>query len=323
MVREEPLLQGEVGAMSIDDYMRDIARIPLLTCDEEIILGTRVQEMIKVLKANNLGDQVSSKNLNELTKDLTLELKRKIHIGLKARDRMISANMRLVVTLAKKAQAKQIHMMIQDLIQEGAIGLARAVEKFEPDRGYKFSTYAYWWIRQAIRRSSESQEGAIKVPAHIQKIARQASEARANLSEKFMKEPSFAEIAREIQEEQDPEKIKLAIMYNPLIISLDCRLQDGKDSHTLIDIVNTDDQAKSREEEEVAVKLDFVLMAINALTEPEQEIIKQRFGIGIEQCSIKEIAESKSITPQAVREKLQRIMKKLKFIVDSFAAPCT
>jgi RNA polymerase sigma factor (sigma-70 family) len=320
VVRKEPLRQGEVSAMSFDDYMRDIARIPLLTCDEEIILGTQVQEMMQVLRDNDIADQVSDTNFAESLKDLEPRLRRTVQKGLRARNRMISANMRLVVTLARKAQARQIHMTTQDLIQEGAIGLARAAEKFEPNRGYKFSTYAYWWIRQGITRAGESQEGMIKVPAHIQRTIRQAAEARIRLSAELMREPSFTEIAEAIGEE-NPEKIKLAIMHNPVIISLDFKLDNGRDSYTLVDVVNADDEAEIREKEKIAAKLDFVLMMVNALSESEQEIIKQRYGIGTEQLSVKEMAEQKGVTPQAIREKQQKITKKLKFVVNSFAMP--
>jgi RNA polymerase nonessential primary-like sigma factor len=306
--------------MSFDDYMRDIARIPLLTCDEEIILGTQVQEMMAILENNGIASQVSSTNFTELLKNLESELRRKVRRGLKARNRMISANMRLVVTLAKKAQSRQVHMTIQDLIQEGAIGLARAVEKFEPNRGYKFSTYAYWWVRQGITRAGESQEGTIKVPAHIQRMVRQVAEARIRLSAELMREPSFLEIAEAIGEE-NPEKIKLAITCNPVVVSLDFKLDSGRDSCCLVDVLNADDEAEIREREDIAAKLDFALMTVNALAESEQEIIKQRYGIGTQQLSVKEMAEQRGMTPQAIRDKQQKIIKKLKFVVSNFAIP--
>ncbi|MFN9914942.1 MAG: sigma-70 family RNA polymerase sigma factor, partial [Pirellulaceae bacterium] len=272
--------------MSFEDYMRDIARVPLLTCDEEIILGTQVQEMMRLLRENQIADQVSDANLAESLKALDPHSRRIARKGLKARNRMISANMRLVVTIAKKSQARQVHMTLQDLMQEGAIGLARAAEKFEPSRGYKFSTYAYWWIRQAITRAIESQEGAIKVPAHIQRTIKQAKEAKARLSAELMREPSFAEIAEAINEES-PEKIQTAVALNPVIISFDLKPSGGRtnlrDACSLADIVNADIESEIRESEDTCEKISFVLMTINALPESEQQIIKQRYGIDADQ----------------------------------------
>lgn len=308
--------------MSFEDYMRDVARVPLLTCDEEIILGTQVQEMMRLLRENQIADQVSDANLAESLKALDPQSRRIARKGLKARNRMISANMRLVVTIAKKSQARQVHMTLQDLMQEGAIGLARAAEKFEPSRGYKFSTYAYWWIRQAITRAIESQEGAIKVPAHIQRTIKQAKEAKARLSAELMREPSFTEIAEAINEES-PEKIQTAVALNPVIISFDLKPSGGRanlrDTCSLADIISADVESEIRENEDTCEKINFLLMTINALTKSEQQIIKQKYGIGEDQLSTKEIAEQIGCTPQAVREKLQIITNKLRFIVKSFS----
>ena len=159
--------------MSLDDYIADIIRVPMLTCEEEIILGTQVQKMMQVLRENQISEQISQQILLDSVDKFSKEGARAIKSGLRARDRMISANMRLVVAIAKKAKTTQIHLSTQDLIQEGAIGLARAVEKFEPGRGYKFSTYAYWWIRQGVVRATEYQEKAIRLPSNVQKTIRQ------------------------------------------------------------------------------------------------------------------------------------------------------
>lgn len=310
--------------MSFDNYMRDISRIPLLTCNEEIVLGTQVQAMMQVFRDNGIEDQVSSTSLANLLKNFDPEAQRIIKRGLKARARMISANMRLVVKLAKRslgtASEKRSHMKVDDLIQEGAIGLVRAVEKFEPNRGYKFSTYAYWWIRQGITRATESKGGMIKVPAHMQRIVRNTIEARVRLFEKLAREPSFTEIANAIGEESQ-EKVRHAIMNNPTIVSLDLNLGSEKGSEALIDILSADDETEIQEKERIGAQLDFILMMINGLTESEQEVIRLAYGIGVEQASTKEMAERKNLTPQAVKNQQQKIVKKLRVVASNFAMP--
>lgn len=305
--------------MSCDDYLRDIGRIPLLTSDEEIILGNKVQAMAKLLEEKNIGQQVSASNIEQVLSTLTREEKKIVKAGVRARNRMVSANMRLVVTIAKKYVNKQTHMTMQDLIQEGAIGLTRAAEKFDPARGYKFSTYAYLWIRQGMTRGCESQEATIKVPAHIQRMIRKAGEVRIRMGAEFNREPTFQELAKELGED-DWTKVREMIFMNPVIVSLDTSPRNGE-SFSLMEIVSGDSESEINDKEEESAKLDFVLMVINALEEDDKELIKQRYGIGTEQVSVKEMAKNLNVTPQAIRERQHAITGKIRYIVTSFAAP--
>lgn len=297
--------------MTLEDHLADVTRTPMLTCDEEIILGNQIQRMMQIFRDNNIEENISQVNLEESIKNLSPQQRKVIKVGLKARDRMILANMRLVVTVVKKTKTAQIHLSTQDLIQEGTIGLARAAEKFEPGRGYKFSTYAYWWIKQGIIRATEYQEKVIRVPSNVQKLDRQIKDARSKLSLSLDREPTVSEIAAELGE--SVEKIKKTIAVSMSIISLDCLVNQNDGQTTLIELIPAEGGEDIEEMESNLEKLSFMLTLISALPDDEQNIVKQRYGIDCKPCSIKEIAESNGITEQAVRQKQQKITHKIKY----------
>lgn len=308
--------------MSFDDYLKDIGKVPLLTTEEEIVLGNSVQAMIRLLESKGLSQQISATNIDSIIILLESDEQKVVKRGIKARNKMVAANMRLVVAIAKKYLNKHVHMTMQDLIQEGAIGLTRAAEKFDPSRGYKFSTYAYLWIKQGMTRGCESQEGAIKLPAHMQRTIRKASEVRSRLAVKLRREPSFQEISDEMGE-QDSEKIRAIIMSSPVVISLDIKAEDSQNGYSsyLIDFINTEDEAEIKDREDIAAKLDFLMMAIQALSEDDRELILQKYGVGTDQLSVKEIARNQGVAPQEIRERQQKIARKIKYVVTRFAMP--
>ena len=143
----QPRLTGD----SVRSYLRDIGRIPLLEHDEEILLGRQVQRMMEIKACEDLLGEVTKEDLAKSLDITTKELRRELRDGERAKDKMVTANLRLVVSVAKKYTKRNMELL--DIIQEGTIGFVRGVEKFDPGRGYKFSTYAYWWIRQGITRA--------------------------------------------------------------------------------------------------------------------------------------------------------------------------
>lgn len=304
--------------MSLEEYLADIIRVPMLTCDEEIILGTHIQEMMQVLRANGLEEQISQDNLKESTKKLQPKDRQAIKKGLKARNRMIAANMRLVATVARKIKTSQTHLALQDMIQEGAIGLARAAEKFEPGRGYKFSTYAYWWIRQGIVRAGETQERAVRIPSNVQKTARQIREAKEKLSTQSGKNPTIAQIAEEIGE--DPEKVKKTVLLDIAVISLDSKVNHGGDQVSLMELIPAGAPESTTEDGDNSARIDFLLMLISALNPDEQELIKQKYGIGCQVVSAKEIAEANGVSEQTIRQKQQKITNKIRYVAGAFSS---
>ena len=303
--------------MSLDDYLRDIARVPMLTCDEEIMLGNKVQDMIKVLKDNGLDEQILRNNIVNSMENLQPREKLTIKRGLKARDRMISANMRLVVAVVKRVKTTQVHMSVQDLMQEGAIGLARAAEKFEPGRGYKFSTYAYWWIRQGIVRAGEYQEKAIRVPANVQKTAKQIADTKARLSAKLGREPTILQIASEMEEK--PERIKRILLLDVAAISLDCNFESGGDQASLLDLISSSQEGRPEDQEESSIRTKFAMKLVDALPDEDRQLIRQRYGIGADPLTIKEIAIANKTSQQSVKQKHQKIVNKIRVVARMFA----
>ena len=304
--------------MSLDDYLKDIARVPMLTCDEEIILGNRVREMIRVLRSNGLDERILRNNIFGSMKSLQPETRQVVKKGLKARDRIISANMRLVVAVAKRMKTGQVNMSMQDLIQEGAIGLARAAEKFEPGRGYKFSTYAYWWIRQAVARATEYQEKAIRIPVNVQKTAKQVAEVQAKLSAKLGKKPTILEIAEEMDEK--PERIEKILLLNATVISLDRAPEAEAGQFFLVDAASCLHEEEIKELEELSIRAEFATKLVNALPREDQELIKKRYGIGMDPMTIKEIAEASGVSQQYVKQRHQKILSKIKLVANIFAS---
>lgn len=300
--------------MSLEHQLADIARVPMLTCDEEIILGNRVQDMLKLLRERGISERVSRENFSQIAENLDQEARRIIKTGLKARDRMISANMRLVVAVAKKIKTSQLHMTIQDMIQEGAIGLARAAEKFEPGRGYKFSTYAYWWIRQSIARATEHQEKAIKVPATVQKAAKQIKETREALILELKKEPTILQIAEKMNE--DPERIKKVMLLNASVISLDSGVKRYGDGSELADILLANQESLDYLDE--SPRLDILLRVLDSLPSDEKLLMKQRYGIGMSPLSVKDMAAANKTTEQEIKQRYQEIAKKMKYVANIF-----
>ena len=136
---------------SVRAYLRDIGRIPLLEHEEEIMLGRQVQRLMEIKTTKDELELTEDEDLSQVLGITTKELKRQVRDGEKAKEKMVTANLRLVVSVAKKYTKRNMELL--DIIQEGTIGLVRGVEKFDPGRGYKFSTYAYWWIRQGITRA--------------------------------------------------------------------------------------------------------------------------------------------------------------------------
>lgn len=311
--------------MSCEDYLKDISRVPLLTAEEEITLGNKVQAMIRLLDSKGISQQMSAGNMSEILEILDKDETAIVKAGLKARNRMVAANMRLVVAIAKKYAGKNVHMTIQDLIQEGAIGLTRAAEKFDPARGYKFSTYAYLWIKQGMTRGAESQEATIKLPAHIQRIIRKAGEIRLRLIDTLGREPSFQEIS-EAMGENSHKKIREIIAMSPVVISSDIKVANRSDSHgeelknagSLMDMVGFSQETNAEDEDTLAERLQFVMMAIQALDPVDRMLIVHKYGIDTKPASTKQLSELTGMTPQAVRERQQEITKKIRYVVTRF-----
>ena len=169
-------------------YLSSIGRVPLLTPAEEIELGNQVQTLMSLTEDGQIKEQ---------SKEFTSHQRRLIRIGRRAKERMMKANLRLVVSVAKKYQGKGLELL--DLVQEGSLGLERAVEKFDPTRGYKFSTYAFWWIRQSMTRAIACQSRTIRLPVHLSERLATIRKVSLDLAHKLGAMPSRIEIAEAME----------------------------------------------------------------------------------------------------------------------------
>ncbi|MGA0365082.1 MAG: sigma-70 family RNA polymerase sigma factor, partial [Vulcanococcus sp.] len=196
------------GTDLVRSYLRDIGRVPLLTHEQEITLGRQVQELVAL---EELEQELASREGVEkpspavLAKEAGLtqvQLKKRLRSGQRAKERMVAANLRLVVSVAKKYTKRNMELL--DLIQEGTIGLVRGVEKFDPTRGYKFSTYAYWWIRQGITRAIAEKSRTIRLPIHITETLNKLKKGQRELSQELGRTPTVTELAEfvELPEEE-------------------------------------------------------------------------------------------------------------------------
>jgi RNA polymerase primary sigma factor len=205
---------------SFKSYLNEIARYPLLTVDQEIQYGRRIAKM---------------RELQELERPLTDAEQRLVRSGLRARERFMQCNLQLVVHVAKKYEnRKRKSLEIMDLIQEGNIGLARAVELFDSSRGYKFSTYAYWWIKQGIQRALSQNDAMIRLPTGLHELLAKIARTTSDLSHRIGRTPTLAEVADHI--DVDVNVIHDALRRSHSVYSLDA-ITAGSETLTLIDLI--------------------------------------------------------------------------------------
>lgn len=267
----------EVSDDSVRLYLREIGKIPLLSAEEELELAQRVVA----------GDK-------------------------RAKDKMAEANMRLVVSIAKRYSGRGLDFL--DLIQEGNTGLLRAVEKFDPDKGFKFSTYATWWIRQAITRAIADQARTIRIPVHMVETINKLLRTQRRMTQELNREPTIEELAKEL--EMEPEKVEYVIKIKQDIHSLDAGVgRDGDDdSESVLGDFIEDEDATSPEESAAGQLLkEQVAGVLSALTEREQKIIKMRFGLDDgKNHTLEEVGQEFSVTRERIRQIEAKALAKLR-----------
>tara|TARA_R110002020_G_scaffold143654_5_gene316104 strand:- start:2106 stop:3047 length:942 start_codon:yes stop_codon:yes gene_type:complete len=261
---------------SVRSYLRDIGRIPLLGHDEEILLGRKVQRLMEIKSVESLLQNPSSEELAQSLDISPKELKRELREGEKAKDQMVTANLRLVVSVAKKYTKRNMELL--DIIQEGTIGLVRGVEKFDPGRGYKFSTYAYWWIRQGITRAIAEKSRAIRLPIHVTENLNKLKKAQRELSQINGEIPNVFQLAEHLSFTIDEIKDLMCKARQPT--SLEIKIGENRDT-ALIDLLEDEDQLPDRLLELQFIKED-IRELISDLPEMQAAVISMRYGIGEE-----------------------------------------
>ena len=261
---------------SVRLYLREIGKIPLLTPEEEADLAQRIVK----------GDK-------------------------KAKDKMVESNMRLVVSIAKRYGGRGLDFL--DLIQEGNTGLLRAVEKFDPDKGFKFSTYATWWVRQAITRAIADQARTIRIPVHMVETINKVLRTSRKLTSELNREPTNEEIAEAL--DMEPEKIDYVMRIKQDIASLDASVgRDGDDEDSVLGDFVEDEERDSPEEAAANQILKEQLSEIIAtLTDREQKIIRLRFGIGGGRPhTLEEVGAEFDVTRERIRQIEAKALSKLR-----------
>ena len=268
--------QPKATGDSVRAYLRDIGRVPLLEHDEEILLGRKVQRLMEI---KGVQDELEVPSKDDLAKVLGIsvkQLKREMRDGEKAKEKMVTANLRLVVSVAKKYTKRNMELL--DIIQEGTIGLVRGVEKFDPGRGYKFSTYAYWWIRQGITRAIAEKSRAIRLPIHVTENLNRLKKAQRELSQLNGQMPNVFELADHLELTVDEIKDLMCKARQPT--SLEIKIGENRDT-ALIDLLEDETQLPDMLLEKQCVKED-IRELINELPEMQAAVISMRYGIGEE-----------------------------------------
>ena len=277
------------------DYLNQIGKIPLLTAAEEIELGNSIQRMMPLLEKS----------------DLTKDEQKIIRIGNRAKKRMVQGNLRLVISVASKYNKMTSRLSMQDLIQEGNIGLIRAVEMFDPSRGYKFSTYAYWWIRQGIMRATQTQDRMIKLPSGAPDGLRKVKYFMIDYQKEHGVMPSLKECADLIGVQ--PETMRNYLQASEDATSLDAKPRSrADDGSQILDLIPSTYGAADED-----LELDTATLAIKRafkeVTERERTIITRRYGLdGEEPRSNPSIAKKIGIHKEAARKLVHQTENKLR-----------
>ena len=277
-VDQRPPVDGDL----VRSYLRDIGRVPLLSHEQEITLGRQVQELMRLEEAEEelRMRKGAEPTREEMAKSLDLTpavLRRRLNNGRRAKERMVAANLRLVVSVAKKYTKRNMELL--DLIQEGTIGLVRGVEKFDPTRGYKFSTYAYWWIRQGITRAIAEKSRTIRLPIHITETPNKLKKGQRELSQELGRTPTVTELAEFVELPEPEVKDLLCRARQP--VSLEMKVGDSDDTE-LRELLQNDAPMPHELVDGDCLRGDMRSL-LEQLTPLQCRVLKMRYGIEVEE----------------------------------------
>ena len=309
-IEEEELVDPNtlVDSFNIDDpvrmYLKEIGKVPLLTADEEIELATAMtagnaaKERLKEIEES--GEEIT----DEERKALNAECKR----GERAKQKLTEANLRLVVSIAKRYVGRGMQLL--DLIQEGNLGLMKAVEKFDYTKGYKFSTYATWWIRQSITRAIADQARTIRIPVHMVETINRVLRTSHAMVQKLGREPTTKEIADELHIEESKVEEVLKIAQEP--VSLETPIGEEEDSH-LGDFIQDDEASQPSEEASYTLLREQLEEVLSTLTPREEQVLRMRFGlVDGKPHTLEEVGKEFDVTRERIRQIESKALRKLR-----------
>ncbi len=300
---------------TVGAFFKEMARYPLLNPEEEVELAYSVKFLMEAEECRqNLQENLKRQpTKTEWAIALNLEnerqLENRLYRGRTAKRKMIRSNLRLVVSIAKRYLNRGVPFL--DLIQEGAIGLNRAAEKFDPNKGYKFSTYAYWWIRQAITRTIANDARTIRLPIHIVEKLNKLKKAQRVLKQKLQRNPNEKELAQEL--EITPEQLRQLLQLRRQSLSLNHRVGKGEDTE-LVDLLEDDDlQLPEDRMNEMMMRQEISAVLSDVLTEREKDVISLRYGLATSQpYTLEEVGGMFNLSRERVRQIQSKAMRKLR-----------
>jgi len=297
---------------SIRLYLQEIGRIRLLRADEEIELARKIADLLELERVREklmgkLEREPSDAEWAESVEMALSSFRRRLHIGRRAKDKMVQSNLRLVVSIAKKYMNRGLSF--QDLIQEGSLGLIRAAEKFDHEKGYKFSTYATWWIRQAITRAIADQSRTIRLPVHLYETISRIKKTTKLLSQEMGRKPTEEEIATRM--EMTIEKLRFIAKSAQLPISLETPIGKEEDSR-LGDFIESDGETPEDQVSKSLLREDLETV-LSTLSPRERDVLRLRYGLDDGRMkTLEEIGQIFSVTRERIRQIEAKALRKLR-----------
>ena len=294
------------SADSVRVYLKEIGRVPLLTAPQEVALAKRIEAGSQA--ADRLADLEAAGQIDELSFEVRRKLQRTASDGERAKSDLVQANLRLVVSIAKRYLGRGLHLL--DLIQEGNLGLMRAVEKFDYTKGFKFSTYATWWIRQAITRAIADQARTIRIPVHMVESINKVHRIQRQMIQDLEREPSVEEIA--VKVDMTPERVREIMRISQDPLSLDSPVGETDDSQLsdFIEDLSVDAPAEMATRNMLGMA---VLEALDELNDREKEVVRMRFGLDDGQArTLEEVGKAFGVTRERIRQIEAKTLAKLR-----------